>query len=655
MGRKGGKYKKKDSNTPKTKSKHYDDGEEDMMNDEIDAFHNQRDIVPLDVDEDEAESDEENEQPVFDLEDDDEDDSHDDDFIENDSRLTGRAAKIARQQKYLQAKIGGVEEEIDNDEEEEDKHKLWGRRKKDYYDAEAQSSDDDEVAAEEEAEAMRLQREKEKTLTADDYGLEDDNDTESDQEPTFEESLTHGKPLSKAKASKAAEDDGTITYEEIKKDLNDLTREEQMDVVLSSAPELVGLLTELGDTVEQLENRVNPLLVKIREADKATKGGLQFVEMKQQLLLSYCQAITFYLLLKSEGQPVRDHPVISRLVEIKNLLDKMKELDKYLPPHLEDTLQEDDSAEGVEKQVVGYPMTKSSTGTGIDQPSVEIPDKPEALQGSQLVDEIPLKGQKLRKLNSKQQDTEVGKQSIEMLKVRAAIEEKLRQKGIVTSISKKNEQAKKRLRPMNGQFETVDDFDDDALDLDNVNHQMSMRNSGPQAKKHKVVLGGDDLPNRDDIGERRREHELRVLAGAGIKSLDDVDDIPGTAKSDGDSDTDLDSQSESDLEFYKQAEEGHLTKLAQKSQMYSRVPQPSSLPESLVDGKRQISYQIQKNRGLTRSRNKLTKNPRKKYKLKHDKAKKRLQGLRPDMRKPTGPYGGETTGINDKISRSTRF
>lgn len=53
------------------------------------------------------------------------------------------------------------------------------------------------------------------------------------------------------------------------------------------------------------------------------KGGMHYIEVKKLLLLSYCQAISFYLILKSEGQPVHDHPVISRLVEIKNLLNKV--------------------------------------------------------------------------------------------------------------------------------------------------------------------------------------------------------------------------------------------------------------------------------------------------------------------------------------------
>jgi Sas10/Utp3/C1D family len=52
-------------------------------------------------------------------------------------------------------------------------------------------------------------------------------------------------------------------------------------------------------------------------------GMIQLKDVEQALLLMYCQAISFYLLLKSEGLAVRDHPVIGRLVEIKNMLKKV--------------------------------------------------------------------------------------------------------------------------------------------------------------------------------------------------------------------------------------------------------------------------------------------------------------------------------------------
>lgn len=41
---------------------------------------------------------------------------------------------------------------------------------------------------------------------------------------------------------------------------------------------------------------------------------MSYLEAKHLLLLSYCIHIVFYLLLKAEGRPVRDHPVIARSV-----------------------------------------------------------------------------------------------------------------------------------------------------------------------------------------------------------------------------------------------------------------------------------------------------------------------------------------------------
>jgi len=43
---------------------------------------------------------------------------------------------VARQQKFLRAKIGGVEDEMhDEEEEDEDKKAVWGRSKRQYYNA----------------------------------------------------------------------------------------------------------------------------------------------------------------------------------------------------------------------------------------------------------------------------------------------------------------------------------------------------------------------------------------------------------------------------------------------------------------------------------------------------------------------------------------
>ncbi|KAK3221071.1 hypothetical protein Dsin_015041 [Dipteronia sinensis] len=609
MGKRGSGQKKGSKNPSTSKRRPRDQHVNPQdMDDEIDAFHKMRDVVPLDINADVGDSDEDNDHPVFDFQDKDDDDDDDNDDID-DAQDTGMAAKIVRQQKFLQEKFGGVEDEMhddDEDDDEKEKKALWGGMKNQYYygdnrDFELKSSDDESLAEEEE-EVLKMQKERAKTLEMEDFGLQDVSD--SDRELTLEEISAKGKSTRKSPPRKETEDDIGTTYEEVKKDLNALSKEEQMDVVYSSAPELVGLLSELNDALEQLENKVNPLLSKVKEQEVKLEGGMRYLEVKQLLLLAYCQAITFYLLLKSEGQPVRDHPVIARLVEIKGLLDKMKELDGNLPYDVDEFLKKDHTAETGAKLIVGNevvasaPVSKDQYETphlSADAKQASLASDPNELDKGESLGNNENKGGKRRRQND-----QVGVQSLEMLKIRAALEEKLKQKGVFSSIAPKPDIAKKRLKLVNGQLETHADFDDDAMDVERITlgpsngHESSSRSSKlsqlatARPNKAKVISGDDDLPKRDDIGERRRKHELRVLAGAGIKSKDDDDDA-------GDELGTLimmkmvtwrrEIQVESEDEFYKQVKQQRAAKLAAKAEIYTRTSAIPSLPES-VDGKR---------------------------------------------------------------------
>ncbi|KAE9462039.1 hypothetical protein C3L33_06073, partial [Rhododendron williamsianum] len=639
MGR-GRKGPKGDSRNPKKRATKHDVAPDcDMMDDEIDAFHKQRDVIPLNISDDIGASDEDDEHLVFDIQDEEEEEDED---IEDDTRLTGTAAKMARTQRYLRAKIGGVEDEMHDDVEDEEKQRVvWDRFKymhnADNRDYELQSSDDDDPAAEE-AEVLRLRKENAKSLSLEDFGLEDVSQDESNGEPTLEEVLVKGKAAPKASAGREAHDGPGSVYEEVEKDLNALSKEEQMDVVYSSAPELVGLLSELNDALEELENKVNPLLSKVKERGNAMKGGMHYMEVKQLLLLAYCQSITFYLLLKADGQRIRDHPVIARLVEIKNLLDKLKQLDGNLPSELEDILSKKD-------QTVLKSLREDVAPTSDSLNNFNKPVPHEEIHKLKVDSSKDIESNGKRRKHLTQSD-HIGVQSMEMFKVRAALEEKLKQKCIFGSIASKRDKVQKRSRLPNGQLETIDDFDDDAADLGkgtagmSKGHATSMSSSKPsqlvirQSKKTKIISGDDDLPKRDDIGERRRKHELRVLAGAEVESGDEVGDGPGTLGSDEDKNMECgESESEDDLTA-------------------AIPPMPE---EALVDGKRHITYQMEKNRGLTRARNKAKKNPRKNYKNKHAKAVVRRKGQVRDIKKPAGPYGGEASGINAGISRSIRF
>jgi hypothetical protein len=80
--------------------------------------------------------------------------------------------------------------------------------------------------------------------------------------------------------------------------------------------------------------------VKVKDGLQATKEGMNYLEVKHVLLLSYCQSIIFYLLMKAEARSVRDHPVIARLVELKMLLQKLSPIDKKLQHQLERLLKD---------------------------------------------------------------------------------------------------------------------------------------------------------------------------------------------------------------------------------------------------------------------------------------------------------------------------
>ncbi|KAG9145635.1 hypothetical protein Leryth_026383 [Lithospermum erythrorhizon] len=76
---------KKESNAPK-KSSNFFNEDDDMMNDEIDAFHKQRDVVPLDINED-ARSSDEHPNEDEDIYKDDADSEEDRDSLQKASRL----------------------------------------------------------------------------------------------------------------------------------------------------------------------------------------------------------------------------------------------------------------------------------------------------------------------------------------------------------------------------------------------------------------------------------------------------------------------------------------------------------------------------------------------------------------------------------------
>ena len=131
--------------------------------------------------------------------------------------------------------------------------------------------------------------------------------------------------------------------------------------------EVEAILFGLTTSLKELQTRVGPLLkeascqellhttcqccgravgqivksacrLQVKDGALVTREGLSFLEVKNFLLLQYCMNLLFYLLLKTEGKAVHQHPVNSRLLEIRLFLDKIRPLDKKLHYQVEKLL-----------------------------------------------------------------------------------------------------------------------------------------------------------------------------------------------------------------------------------------------------------------------------------------------------------------------------
>ncbi|CAM6027584.1 unnamed protein product [Sphagnum balticum] len=630
---------------PKQRSRRHDDDNlgmqpEDFV-DEIDEFHNKREKISLDPTKDLEDLDEleDDEVPVMDLQEGDDDDDDDD---MDDEELTGLAAKLVRQSKIMKQRAGMENDDEEEEEEEEKEKTAWGKGKRIYYSAdnveyELQSSDE-EAPAEEEAEALRLQKEMAASLRPEDYDVSDtESDDNSEKEETFEDGRGKEKPGKTTLigwGGSADAENKMVTVEAVKKDISALSKEEQMELLMSDAPELVALVTELRDGLHELHTKIQPVMDKVKDGLQATKEGMNYLEVKHVLLLSYCQSIIFYLLMKAEARSVRDHPVIARLVELKMLLQKLSPIDKKLQHQLERLLKDVQTPAAPHSAVQVNESNLSSATLKLDQ------------------------------------DTEVivGAESQKMLQERARLDARAQKNAkLVVHVPVSNaghKKVKQLKRPRNGLKDILDDLGDDVGDMEGLvlskpnlisavgrprTLSQAIAEAGRPSKKPKAVSGDADLPVREDLGERRRNYEIQQAAKASVTN--DTDDSDGKAEGNG---QDEDNDPEED-DFYMQAKQLKEAKQAAKAAKYSRTLL-SPVEEIDADGKRQITYQMEKNRGLTPYRKKATKNPRKKYKLKHEKAVIRRKGQVREVRRPTSAsYGGESTGIRTNLSRSVRF
>ncbi|CAL6370630.1 unnamed protein product [Bathycoccus prasinos] len=751
-----------DKNTRNRKS--VDDGKKEWMDDDIELANktvqqkSSKSFVRLDKesseeDEDESESEDE-EEALMDVSSslsssessDDDEENEEEEFLEDseDDEAGLLRAMKAQKKKLEYARLRNRAEHSDDEEEEKDSEEdddvgVRGKRKQDFYGDEEidhEDAEEEEDRKDEEAAARAAQKQRAGKMRLGDFGLEDEEedseeeasssseeeDEEDSEEMTLQQKAQRSKlgakktPLEeeeeeekgkqkKKKRSKTSDGgSGGVVVEALDDDEKRAKREklENASANADEAEEVRALAEELQKTLAEVETNVEPIVKSAKRGEYLTEEGISYLDTKYMLLLSYCVNLTFYLLMKSEGKSIKDHPVVMRLVEIRSYIEKLRPIDKKLHYQIEKLLKvvnEDGAAGGDNLQFKPNPSALVGRGEGAEGEDEEGDGKyrpPKMLPTTMEQDEDGKEKSNKEKRREKEQRRraqrsslikelahELGEDPEEIqdgeandrnafvkreharMEARARIEEDLFTRVPLTKQERKRQNATTRNI---SSIAAIGDFGDDVADL--VERAQELDELPSNDRKRRLVdvvqdgnrsmpigirsgrrdTGEEDVPLRDTLGERRQKYEKGALRHherhehAMREHEDAMRARPNEPR------RDLGANEEYDLALSHRDR-----KRLEKQQKYTREQRMAVAPEDDAEGRREIGGKIMSNRGLTPHRSKDMKNPRVRLKNKFAKAVVRRKGTVRDMKVGATTYGGEETGVKTSVIKSRKL
>lgn len=107
-------------------------------------------------------------------------------------------------------------------------------------------------------------------------------------------------------------------------DFEDLEPDEKEEIVQRDSPELLGALQDMHNVIEEYNTDVLPRL----NSGDLNSSSEEYLQLKNKFLKLYSLHLAYYLMLKSKGKPVLNHPVLKTLKTFKGMLMKFKTKEK---------------------------------------------------------------------------------------------------------------------------------------------------------------------------------------------------------------------------------------------------------------------------------------------------------------------------------------
>jgi len=559
----------------------------------------------------------------------------DEEFLEqSDEEVLGRS-DTEDEDEFESAEEGldGASQSGDEGAQEEDEdEEAWGTTKEALYGADAIETE--EQALEEEAEALRLQKKQLQAMSAVDYGFD-----ESEWQAGAEED----------KAKEMATVTEILPQLEIAKDMPPA---ERLKLLKSRYPEFEPLSKELLE----LREVHNHLLDAAKEATATALPYVPNAVTKLRAASAYIGSLTMYFALLTSTASIggdkiaalapnqlRDHPVMESLMQCRDLWQRVQALpEDPSPAEIEEAFQDEDSEESAEEvETIAKPNRKQRKAIARAQSAggeAAQKRKAERLQRAEagLADLDALLGAANTKrskpknvIRAQDDDSDLGEEA--PLTAAEAAEKAKKKKSLRFYTSQIAQKANKR-----GAAGRDAGGDEDVPHRERLRDRQARLNA--EAEKRGRRPGGDgenaDLGGNSDDEDAAQARHIRETADDDVNGYYDMVASKTQRK-------------KSDKAAYAEAQK-------QAALQGGEVVQAETVGE---DGKRKISYLIEKNKGLTPHRKKENRNSRVKKRKKYDDKKKKLASMKPVYKggEGRGGYGGELTGIKKGLVKSTKL
>ncbi|THH27040.1 hypothetical protein EUX98_g7152 [Antrodiella citrinella] len=633
---------------------------DDIPQDDIDRFHNAKDKILLEGEDDGADEDDDDDEEVFALKGmaEESDSDEEEEADEDDAQIDGEtvyapAPSKASKKKGKKGKVSPPSSEGSGSDSESDEG--WGAKKSEYYASNAAEvdSEDEEAQELEEQEAKRLQGKGRAELTEDDFGLGEAAEVDVDDGgiDILEDAPQPAAPVAEVTAA---------------------DKESVLRQLSKTNPEALALARDWHDVAQSLAK--GHTKIEALESADPDSVSLGMAHLHWQALQTYATYLAFYFHLRNSStyavspDLLREHPIMQRLVQLKQSLATLEDLSLAPMDEDEDDFSGEDDEEDINDLQDAMSLWQMDRPQDMDADELgQLLEDAESILGEKVT--LNGKVSKPKKAKPVSPDTPPKKKrktttTFAPLPVFDLVEPSFAPTSSSSSRPTSTPTADPSADPY-GELTSLSTADAQ----DKASRKRTLRfhtskiasSSARRGRAREGAAGGDDdIPWKDRRkGENNKVPEAK--RGMGGEDLDDVREVAGAKRR---REEEGEESGESDGEGYyelvkRTSKEAKEKKKAEHDAMAALQRIDPTSTTTSDGGPRSLTRAILANRGLTPHRsNKAARNPRVKKRQKFDKAKKKVASqkavFKGGVAQTKGRYEGEKTGVS-KVVKSVRL